>query len=234
MGASQRGHRAGGASRGVGGGRADGDGPQVGPTPAPGLGHGERCPPRRSPPRGPVGPLQVLGGGERRSEARKSPWQEIKGSEAGRGGGAGRSATKERGGEGKEGAVGGTAGAGPLPSAGHRCAPGRAGPPAAAAGTAPRESARRRAREGAAAPPTRKETSPSRPPRVLPSPSRAEPQGLGAGSASLAPGQRLPPTERKGELCSLGGGEGGKYKSCFVLSQTHRIFFSPVKLCAGL
>lgn len=138
MGASQRGHRAGGASRGVGGGRADGDGPQVGPTPAPGLGHGERCPPRRSPPRGPVGPLQVLGGGERRSEARKSPWQEIKGSEAGRGGGAGRSATKERGGEGKEGAVGGTAGAGPLPSAGHRCAPGRAGPPAAAAGTAPR------------------------------------------------------------------------------------------------
>lgn len=66
MGASQRGHRAGGARRGAGGGDTgrDGDGPQVGPTPAAGLapatgrgaGHGQRRPAgraRRSPPRGP-------------------------------------------------------------------------------------------------------------------------------------------------------------------------------------
>lgn len=91
MGASQRGHRAGGARRGGKGrrGGAGGDGPQVGPTPAPGLApaagrgadHGER-PGRAEEP--PVGPLQVPGGcgGARHDKKKKnknSPWQEIKG-----------------------------------------------------------------------------------------------------------------------------------------------------------
>lgn len=178
MGASQRGHRAreGGDGRG---GSAGGTHPGTGPWPA-------EPPPRtgrRSPPRGRF----------RCAAAPKSPWQEIKGSEAGRGSGAGRSATKERGGEGEEGTR-----PGPPPGPGRRCAPGRAGPPAAAAGTAHREG---KGRCGFCTAKPAPLCAPV-PTPGLPPTHRAEPSRGGSGPAPLPPRRGSGfPQQREKESC---------------------------------
>lgn len=118
MGASQRGHRAGG------GGGTGGDGPEVGPTPAPGHG-------RRSPRRGPAGgvPRGAASGAQRHRNPRGR-----RSKRARRDGGAEPGAPQQRSAE-----VKGRRGRG----RGHRRGRGagvrRAGPPAAAAGTAHRE-----------------------------------------------------------------------------------------------
>lgn len=89
--------------------------------------------------------------------------------------------------KGRRGRPGAPPGPGRCPRRGTGVRPAGPGLPPPLPGRLRGESARRRAREGAAAPPTRKETPPSRPPRVLPSPSRAEPSRGGSGPAPLPP-----------------------------------------------